>query len=223
MGKSHALLRSGIVGLFLVSLGGVVALGGITNSVHDLRTELGINEICVVCHAPHNAADPDSSGLDYSPLWNHEVSTGPYTLYSSSTLDHTPGQPDGSTKLCLSCHDGSVAVDNYGGVTSGTIFVDDAVFDGTPGTATGAERNFGTNLNNDHPVSFSYDPVAAIDPEINPSTDPTPIGGTIATRLLVAGKVQCSSCHDVHDVDGNSHLLVIDNVGSQLCLTCHKK
>jgi predicted CXXCH cytochrome family protein len=200
-----------------------LAVGGIQNSVHDLRTELGISEICVVCHTPHNAMDPASNALDYAPLWNHEVSTANYTLYSSATLNHTPGQPDGSAKLCLSCHDGSVAVDNYGGVTTGGTFVDDAIFNGLPGTAAGSARNFGTSLDNDHPISFLYDPVAAIDPEILPSTDPTSIGGTIATRLLVDGKVQCSSCHDVHDVDGNDHLLVIDNTASNMCLTCHKK
>lgn len=196
---------------------------GIQNSVHDLRSELGIDEICIVCHTPHNAVDPAAEGLDYAPLWNHDVSNVTYTLYDSSTLHHTPGQPDGVSKLCLSCHDGSIAVDNYGGVTTGTLFVDDAVFDGAPGEAVGGERDFGTNLDNDHPVSFLYDPVAAADPEILPSSSPTPIGGTIAERLLVDGKVQCSSCHDVHDVNGNAHLLVIDNAASAMCLTCHQK
>jgi predicted CXXCH cytochrome family protein len=211
-----------VLGIALAAAGTVVA--GITNSVHDLRAELGINEICVVCHTPHNAMDPTANGLDYAPLWNHEISTsGPYTLYSSSTLDATPGQPDGPSKLCLSCHDGSVAVDNYGGVTTGTIYVDDAIFDGAPGNSVGAARDFGTNLDNDHPISFNYDAVASVDPEINPSSSPTPIGGTIASRLLVDGKLQCSSCHDVHDVDGNPYLLVITNDGSQLCLTCHAK
>jgi len=207
-----------------VALMASYALCGIENSVHDLRSELGITEICVVCHTPHNAVDPTANNLDYAPLWNHEVSSvGTYTLYNSSTLDHTPGQPDGPSKLCLSCHDGSVAVDNYGGVTTGTIYVDDVIFDGTPGNATGSERNFGTSLDNDHPISFLYDQVAEADAEIRPSTDPTPIGGTIASKLLVDGKVQCSSCHDVHDVDGNPYLLVIDNTASQLCTTCHAK
>lgn len=218
----HTPLTVGVTAFMLVSISGL-ALGGIQNSVHDLRGELGINEICIVCHVPHNAIDPVTSGLDYAPLWDHEVSAATYTLYSSATLDHTPGQPDGSSKLCLSCHDGSVAVDNYGGVTTGTFSVGDATFDGLPGETIGAKRDFGTGLDNDHPISFLYDPVATTDPEINPSTDPTPLGGTIAANMLVDGKVQCSSCHDVHDVDGNSHLLVIDNTGSQMCVTCHKK
>lgn len=196
---------------------------GIENSVHDFRAELGIDELCVVCHTPHNAVDPVANGLDDAPLWNHQVGATVYTLYASSTLDHVPGQPDGSTKLCLSCHDGSVAVDNYGGTTTGSFAVDDPSFSGLPGTADPANLNFGTSLDNDHPVSFDYDAVAAVDPEIYDSATATPIGGTIASRLLVGGKVQCSSCHDVHDVDGNPHLLVITNVASQLCLTCHEK
>lgn len=196
---------------------------GVENSVHDFRTELAIDEVCVVCHTPHNAVDPVAAGLDYAPLWAHESTIGVYTLYASATLDHTPGQPDGASKLCLSCHDGSIAIDNYGGTTTGTVYVDDAAFDGLPGSASGSALNFGTNLDNDHPVSFSYDAVAAADPEVLPSSTATPIGGTIASRLLVDGRVQCSSCHDVHDVDGNPSLLVITNEGSALCLVCHDK
>jgi predicted CXXCH cytochrome family protein len=215
--------RTGLLVLALVTVAVAPTGADITGSAHDLADELGVDDLCFVCHTPHNAVDPAASGLDYAPLWNHEVGSTVYTLYSSATLDHTPGQPDGSSKLCLSCHDGSVAVDNFGGVTTGTIFVSDAMFDGPPGSSVGAARDFGTSLDNDHPVSFLYDPVATADPEIYPSTATTPIGGTIASRLLVDGKVQCSSCHDVHDVDGNPHLLVIDNSGSGLCLTCHAK
>lgn len=217
------MLRTIVIALLTVVLGAAAAVAGIADSVHDFRDELGIDQICVVCHTPHNAVDPLANGLDYAPLWNHESGSTVYTLYSSATLDHTPGQPDGSTKLCLSCHDGSIAVDNYGGTTTGTVYADDSMFDGAPGSAVGSARDFGTSLDNDHPVSFGYDAVAATDPEILPSSSATPVGGTIASRLLVDGKVQCSSCHDVHDVDGNPHLLVITNQGSELCLTCHVK
>jgi predicted CXXCH cytochrome family protein len=207
-----------------VFLTSAVAVAGIEGSAHDLTAELSIDEICVVCHTPHNAVDPVAEGLDYAPLWNHEVSSsGPYTLYTSSTLDHTPGQPDGVAKLCLSCHDGSVAMENYGGTTTGTTMVANAMFDGAPGTAVGSARDFGTSLDNDHPISLDYAAVAAADNEIYAATTVTPLGGTIADDLLVDGKVQCSSCHDVHDVNGNDHLLLIDNTNSAMCLACHEK
>jgi predicted CXXCH cytochrome family protein len=140
------------------------------------------------------------------------VTVATYTLYSSGTFDATDQtQPDGVSKLCLSCHDGTVALDNFGGVTGGTNF------------ATGA-ANVGTDLANDHPVSFSYQSsIDNGDNELFPTTSSTSIGGTIASDLLSGGNVECSSCHDVHNAYGNDGLLKIDNAGSALCLTCHDK
>jgi hypothetical protein len=54
--------------------------------------------------------------------------------------------------------------------------------------------------------------------------------GTIAS-VLDNGKVQCSSCHDVHDQESvaGSHLLRVAQTVAQggtasgLCLTCHIK
>ncbi|MFQ5494707.1 MAG: hypothetical protein ACE5EX_04940, partial [Phycisphaerae bacterium] len=60
-------------------------------------------EICVFCHAPHNTGP-------MRPLWNRDVSPASYQIYQSSTLDASPGQPTGSSKLCLSCHDGTIAL-----------------------------------------------------------------------------------------------------------------
>ena len=61
-------------------------------------------EICIFCHTPHNANPA-------VPLWNHTMSTGVnYQPYTSTTLAAAVGVPTGSTKLCLSCHDGTVAI-----------------------------------------------------------------------------------------------------------------
>ena len=35
-----------------------------------------------------------------------------YTPYSSTTMDTSVGQPDGISLACLSCHDGTIAVDS---------------------------------------------------------------------------------------------------------------
>ncbi len=60
--------------------------------------------ICVFCHTPHNAAP-------LSPLWNKALDPQAYTVYASPTLKAGPlAQPSGPTKLCLSCHDGTIAM-----------------------------------------------------------------------------------------------------------------
>ena len=178
----------------------------IVGSAHDFsaKTWSGGNT-CIVCHTPHNAV----SGT--AVLWNHEATTATFTVYNSTTLDATVGQPAGSSKLCLSCHDGTVALDNFGGTTTGTNFI-------TTGNLT-------TDLSDDHPISFAYTTALATSDGglFNPSTANSGLGGTIATDLLFGDRMECASCHDVHNAGGNSFLLRISNAASALCLTCHNK
>lgn len=183
----------------------------IVGSAHDFSGETwnATGEICVVCHTPHHA---DVSVTD-APLWNHEITTATFTPYTSSTLTATDvGQPDASSKLCLSCHDGTVAVDNFGGQTAGTEFV------------TGDDL-IGTDLSDDHPVSFVYDAaLASADGGLfDPTTENSGLGGTIDEDMLIGTKLQCASCHDVHNGSGVAKLLVKSNAASALCLTCHNK
>ncbi|HHW14550.1 MAG TPA: hypothetical protein GXX28_06420, partial [Firmicutes bacterium] len=74
--------------------------------------------VCVFCHIPHNASPA-------VPLWGHAVNSGSYTIYASSTIQGTTGQPNGSSKLCLACHDGAVAlgavVRSYSYPTAGSV------------------------------------------------------------------------------------------------------
>lgn len=185
------------------------ALAEIAGSVHDFSA-MGWSggQICLPCHTPHNA-DTTVAG---SPLWNHEVTVATYALYSSGTLDAAPGQPAGVSKLCLSCHDGTVALDSFGGNTGATYI-------------TGSDL-IGTDLSNDHPISFTYnDALATTDGELHPpSTTDSSLGGTIDDDMLFSGNLECASCHDVHDkYPANPSLLVITNAGSALCLVCHDK
>ena len=183
----------------------------IAGSAHDFSGESwnATGEICIVCHTPHHA---DVSVVD-APLWNHQVTTATFTLYTSSTLTATDiGQPDGSSKLCLSCHDGTIAVDNFGGQSGGTEFV------------TGDDL-IGTDLSDDHPVSFTYDAaLATADGGLfDPTTQSSGMGGTINEDMLIGNKLQCASCHDVHNGSGVAKLLLKSNASSALCLTCHNK
>jgi predicted CXXCH cytochrome family protein len=180
----------------------------ITGSAHDFSNlAWSNNQICLPCHTPHNAT---TTVVD-APLWNHQITETSFMLYSSGSIDATIGQPDGSSKLCLSCHDGSVAVENFGGVTNGINFV------------TGNSL-IGTDLSGDHPISFIYNTaLATSDGSLHdPATRPA-LGGTIRTRMLISDKMQCSSCHDVHNRYGVPGLLVMSNTNSALCLTCHNK
>ena len=209
--RAKVLMTVIAVAVIAVLGAGQQASANIVGSVHDFSSLAFTTEICVVCHTPHNA---DLSVSD-APLWNHEVTTSTFTVYSSGTLDAVVGQPDGVSKLCLSCHDGSVAVDNFGGTTLGTTFV---------GTLN-ADAELGTDLTNDHPVSFIFDAaLATSDGELfDPTSTSSGLGSTIDADMLFAGKVQCASCHDVHDKDENGFLLRKVNTGSALCLTCHDK
>ncbi|NOY67731.1 MAG: cytochrome c3 family protein [Gammaproteobacteria bacterium] len=212
-------LKSAILAIFLLSLFQNTLAGNIAGSAHDFSV-LGWSggEICVACHTPH-AADTTVS----APLWNHTVTATNFTMYTSPTLDATStGQPGGTSRLCLSCHDGTVAIDSFGGAVGGTLM--------TGRVAVGT----GGNLGDDHPISITYDSaLAALDGSLlDPSVATATVGlaggktktGTIAAVLLTAGTVQCSSCHDVHNTfTVGAPLLKITTAGSQLCFTCHDK
>ncbi len=204
---------------FFAAQNAVAAIGTVVGSKHDFSTSgpnatykgTG-NQVCVYCHAPHSTPGT-------TPLWNHSLTAATFTLYSSPTLDAgTLVQPAGVSKLCLSCHDGTVAVDSFGGATGSKL-------------VTGSPL-LGTDLSNDHPIGFTYDAaLVTLDPGLKATTTAVTIGasnaGTIATKMLVGGKMECASCHDVHNSTANTaveaKLLKITTAGSALCLTCHNK
>ncbi len=193
---------------FLLAAG--VAGAQITGSDHDFSGQTWSNQtICLPCHTTH-----DGVTSFVAPLWNHEVTASTFTMYESDTLDgQVDVQPADVSKACLSCHDGTVALENFGGNTSGNTYV-------TGGALVG------TDLSNDHPISVTYSAGtgAGQDPELNP-TSSTYADGTIADYLF-ANKVECATCHDVHNggaVGGNPSLLVEDPAGSVMCIRCHAK
>lgn len=189
----------------------------IVNSVHNLSakgpgTIKASNEqdACIFCHTPHRA-----NGA--TPLWNHNLSgVTNYIVYSSARLDSlnvVVPQPNGSSRLCLSCHDGTVAL---GGVSSGAGQIQ--MENGVTTMPAASAANLGTDLSSDHPISFVYDTaLAARDPEIK---DPAHLSNpTVKTDSQ--SRLQCTSCHDPHN-DRFGNFLVMDNTGSALCLVCHQ-
>ena len=202
-----------VVGLMAFSL---PAFAQVLGSAHDLNTFPGVtmpsSQTCVACHTPHNA----DITVAEAPLWNHEMTASAHTPYSGGgTLNATVPAPGGISLLCLSCHDGTVAVDSFGGST-GTNFL-------------AGNENLGTDLSDDHPISFVYDlALSGLDGALeDPATALSTLGGTIAQDMLFGvgnTNLECASCHDVHNGPGTTGaLLRISNVGSALCTTCHVK
>ena len=162
------------------------------------------NEVCIFCHTPHNAR---STG----PLWNKKDPGAIYNLYNSSTLNAVIGQPDGTSIMCLSCHDGTIALGSVYSKPSTISF-------GGITTMPPGSTNLGTNLADDHPISFVYNAtLAATNGQLkNPAAITQPVS------LDRDGKMQCTSCHDAHD-NTNANFLVASTQGSALCYSCHNK
>jgi predicted CXXCH cytochrome family protein len=161
-------------------------------------------DVCIFCHTVHHTTGQ-------TPLWSHAMSSvSNYVIYSSPTMKATVGQPDGSSRLCLSCHDGTVAL---GMVSCRSTPIP---MEGSTTTLPPGPSNLGTDLSGDHPISFVYDQtLASQDPSIK---DPTTIDKKL--KLDHLHKLQCVTCHNPHD-DQFGSFLVMDNTGSAICLGCH--
>ena len=196
----------------------------IIGSDHDFSTRTWNTRAnpCGTCHTMHHANTPQ-----LIPLWIHKTTTSTFTPYSSATMTATVGQPSAASLACLSCHDGTVAVNDYGGSVNGTA-------EYVTGTAL-----FGTDLSVDHPISFTYDTaLATADGFLQDPATRLVVGTgfsgtkTITQEMLRYGKMECVSCHDVHKQRGASSTSGISAVMSSkytsssspgLCLTCHIK
>ncbi|MGH7275359.1 MAG: cytochrome c3 family protein, partial [Nitrospiria bacterium] len=239
---------------------------GTTRTVFSPET----TEICIFCHTPHGA-NPDATRQLQAPLWNRNLSEANYQLYDqvlSRSFEGklNPGAPTGYSRLCLSCHDGTIALGalrnapgsggfdpNPGanppiqmqyaqGVSAPIPF--GSIPEGS-GTATGNTRRLGVDLKNDHPVSFVYDnALAGVDQELTvpgpppdkPADEPTyPLGIGPMRRyagdiLGVYNSIQCTSCHNPHQVNYPKFLRANwlqnapEHPGEQIiCLFCHNK
>lgn len=162
------------------------------------------DEVCIFCHTPHNASP-------VRPLWNRTMPTEGYSIYTSRSLEARPGQPTGMSKMCLSCHDGTIAL---GSVVSRDMPIQMA---GGITTIPAGASNIGTDLSDDHPISFRYDTslVGRNSKLKSPAALPREV------HLDSNAELQCTSCHDAHN-DSLGKFLVIRNDNSRLCLACHQ-
>jgi predicted CXXCH cytochrome family protein len=201
---------SGLLLALTFIAGSTLVYGAIETTKHNLSVSgtgdiraASESQICIFCHTPHNASPQ-------IPLWNRQNPGQNYIPYSSSTIDAAPGQPTGASQLCLSCHDGTIAL--------GDLLSRDTDVQMTGGVTVMPNRrsNLGTDLSDDHPISFPYtESLATLDGKLaSPSTLVGPV------KLDASGQLQCTSCHDPHE-DRNGKFLVMSDANGALCETCH--
>ncbi len=203
---------AGALALLVIGSHAALAEDSVVHSKHDLSAQgpgpiRGVheNEICIFCHAPHNAAPQ-------TPLWNRENPITHYRIYESSTIDARIDQPSGASKMCLSCHDGSMALGNVLSRPSTHPFVMTARTI-PPGTA-----DLTNDLSDDHPIGFRYDrALSNIDRQLRAPevvTEELPLGRH--------GEMHCTTCHDPHNNQLGDFLRVTDRMG-MVCLSCHDR
>lgn len=180
---------------------------GIRNTKHNLTPsgpgaikETQTTGLCAFCHTPHNASPTRA-------LWNRALPGVTYQLYASTTLKATLNQPSGTSRLCLSCHDGTLALSNVRVPPPGGPL--------TLGQLTG-QTVLGTDLSDDHPISFTYDSALAV--TRGQLADPSALPSAIH---LDASQLQCTSCHDPH-TDRQPKFLRMANRYGALCGACHR-
>ncbi|MGB7846295.1 MAG: cytochrome c3 family protein [Candidatus Acidiferrum sp.] len=164
---------------------------------------------CTFCHAPHSGVGGNT------PLWNQTLSGQTYTPYTSSTYQqqgNTQPTLGKSSSLCLSCHDGTVAVGQT--VAYGKISV------------SGSMNNMdvlGTNLSGSHPFSLVLPMKDA--PDLAASLVAQQVTADPTGKVkLVQGNVECTSCHNPHSQSIDpiaQNFLVKDGSNGQMCLACH--
>jgi hypothetical protein len=177
-------------------------------------------QICIFCHTPHQAS---SEG----PLWNRNASASTFKHFSSATLaiddaalkdaaDY--GQPTGSSRLCLSCHDGVTAI--------GAVF-------STPGNIpmfNGKDKIGYETYSSHHPVSFRYNQAVRDllrgTPYSKALHDLPPTSIDPNVKLDKQERMQCTTCHDPHqnkatDPDNPTTPFWSTTTYESACLSCH--
>jgi len=179
---------------------------------------------CFFCHIIHKTntnGQPPSQVLGVNTpgfmLWNHTLSSkGSYGVYTSDTFtaaltaagDTAPADLGLSnnissptvSNLCLSCHDGTVAIGSFYESGFG-LPANGSQWNNTHGDSTtmytGMELD---DLSKSHPVNFAYNGALANAANLKTPTGPNSVDAHGAVPLFGnAYMLQCATCHDPHN------------------------
>ncbi|MBM4146676.1 MAG: hypothetical protein FJ240_10480 [Nitrospira sp.] len=213
----------------------ILASAGIRDTKHNLSVSgpgdvraVSETQICIFCHTPHNSSPA-------KPLWNHEITAVvTYINYWSDTLQSYASEAeappiDGFSRLCLSCHDGTVAIGSVISRWEEILMVTVPGVIDTSGKLVGGPGYLGTDLSGGHPISIPFDETLAnkrntADPPLTrlnwPITDPD-----IKRQLTKSGyRVQCTSCHNPHTnkAAGGWPPFWHKSTHDEVCMVCHE-
>lgn len=218
-----------IVSLMLVLVMAGAAFAGVSGTPHQI---VAGGEVCVGCHTPHGAVASTNG-----PLWNRSQDAQTYTPYASATFEMDAiavSITAPQSIACLTCHNGVASnivnapgPGNVGGAAYNIAAGQIANWDASPN----AFANIGTDLTNDHPIGFTYNP--GIDSQLN--TFPALVGAGNSKQVGATGMwvysntnadaMECATCHDVHNqavpTQSPVYFLRMANTGSAMCLACH--
>lgn len=225
------------------AIAGLPAATGVNGSLHDMNKFVGGNadsmgRVCVFCHTPHHA-ESNLGQTNTAPLWNRDATQLNYQAYQWVTPANMGTDADpiafeimdplaGPSRLCMSCHDGVVAVDQHGPAMAQT-----------GSRVVSARANLGSDLTQTHPIGFSYTDIRTrrnaiagvtsggdseiVDPEKGFAESITITADTAANQgtynnvvrktgankrikdVLFGGTIMtCASCHEVHNKENVS-------------------
>lgn len=190
--------------VLLIAGGPALAVDGPHDLTAGTYAITGLTNPCLPCHAPHNA----QSGVGTLPLSNRTtLPSGPWTTYTSESLTVTPTDPAGVSLMCMSCHDGTIAIDSYGGASgSSTITAGSTTIVGASG-----------DVSDQHPIAISIG--ASTKADIATATAVTTAGLHLYSDGTNTDVMRCGTCHDPHDNTTVGNYLRLAAPG--LCTTCH--
>lgn len=213
-------------------------VGGTALHTADASWAAASYTLCNFCHIAHKFST-ESAGAPGTLLWNHTLSSATYSTYSSNYMTATvnvidPNDINNPSALCLSCHDGTVAVNsNYAAVT-GT-----GVAQLTVGAASGGAMVINpADVNKQHPINFAYTAaLATTNGALKPPASLNSVDANGEIPLFnvagVQGTMQCATCHEPHQKAGiltrdfytaaGTTSAAAATAGWSWCLYCHSQ